>query len=81
VIFNVPDIYGDADIIAEGPGINGEMHCRVCKGIVECLSRIDELNIEYPKGFEVMFVTGRGDICAVPRHVKVRRGEAGQWHM
>jgi alpha-D-ribose 1-methylphosphonate 5-triphosphate synthase subunit PhnH len=71
-IVGVPRIGGGASIIAEGPGIDGKMHCRVYPGIAECLSKVTGMDIEYPKGFELIFVTRQGDICAVPRHVKVR---------
>lgn len=71
VVVDVPSIAGDVKIMAEGPGINGRISYFVDSGIAECLFRAAELDIEYPMGFELIFVTGQGDIIAVPRHVKV----------
>ena len=71
VIIETPRLDGETEITAEGPGINGSLKCSVDRAIAECLRRIAALDIEYPKGFEVMFVTRQGDMFAVPRHVKI----------
>jgi alpha-D-ribose 1-methylphosphonate 5-triphosphate synthase subunit PhnH len=76
VIIAVPKINGETRITAEGPGINGKMTCLVDQSIVDCLNKIAELDIEYPKGFELIFATPQGDILAVPRRVKIFK-EAG----
>jgi len=77
VIIVVPQLAGDVNIMAEGPGINGKTSLFVHARIAECLEKVAGLQIEYPKGFELIFLTRQGDICSVPRHINVYRGEAG----
>jgi len=74
VIVAVPQITGDIGITAEGPGINGCQRFGVDGSVAECVYRAAELNMEYPKGFEFIFVSRQGDICAVPRHIHCRKG-------
>lgn len=76
VIVGVPRIAGDAEIAAEGPGIDGQQLFRVDRRIGACVRQAAELGMEYPKGFELVFASGQGEICAVPRHIKTRGGEA-----
>jgi len=74
VIVRVPQIEGDEKITAEGPGIDGSFSCGVHTNIIDFLDKANREDIEYPKGFEIIFVTQEADIIAVPRRVKVRRG-------
>lgn len=71
VIFDAPHIGGEEKIIAEGPGINGKLACFVDKNIADCLCEVKKLDIEYPKGIEIIFASPKGDILAVPRHMKI----------
>jgi len=73
VIVSVPQIEGDEKITAEGPGIDGSLSCGIHKSIIDFLDKANREDIEYPKGFEIVFVTQDADIIAVPRRVKVRR--------
>lgn len=73
VILDVPQITGQEKITAEGPGIDGKLPFFADKSIVACLSKAAELDMEYPKGFEIIFATRQGDMCAVPRHVRINR--------
>ena len=73
LIVIAPKLGGSEKIMAEGPGINGRAAFFADPAIAELLYRADALNIEYPKGFEFLFITLQGDICAVPRHIKIHR--------
>ncbi|MCL1792548.1 MAG: phosphonate C-P lyase system protein PhnH [Oscillospiraceae bacterium] len=73
VIFDVPGIGGEEKIVAEGPGINGKIIRFVDKNIADCLCRTAKLDMEYPKGFEIIFACPKGDILAVPRHTRIFR--------
>ena len=69
VIAAVPQIEGAVKVEAEGPGINGKASCLVDASIARCLRKVAAMDREYPKGFELLFVTPQGDLFAVPRHV------------
>ncbi|MCL2226703.1 MAG: phosphonate C-P lyase system protein PhnH [Oscillospiraceae bacterium] len=73
VIVAVPSIGGDEKITAEGPGINGKATCQLDKRIADCLSKVAKLDIEYPKGFELIFADPQGEILAVSRRTKFYR--------
>lgn len=81
LIIIIPRIEGTARFIAEGPGINGRISVSADPAIADCLYKVADLNIEYPQGFDILFLTGYGDICAVPRHIEIHREEAVRWHM
>ncbi|MCL1848498.1 MAG: phosphonate C-P lyase system protein PhnH [Clostridiales bacterium] len=73
VLAVVPAIAGQVKIVAEGPGIDGAQAFLIDPALAQCISRTAQLDIEYPKGYEMLFLTGQGDLCAVPRHVKARK--------
>jgi len=73
LIVITPTLGGTEKFMAEGPGIKGRAPFSADPAIAELLYRADALNIEYPKGFEIIFLTLQGDICAVPRHIKIHR--------
>ena len=75
VIVAVPRIAGDINIEAEGPGIDGRAAFYIDGVIADCLNRAAALDIEYPKGFELLFVSRSGSLFAVPRHVKIYSGK------
>ena len=70
-IISVPEILGDTTISAEGPGIDGKISCSLSKSVADCLIKSAALDIEYPQGYEILFVTPDGEIMAVPRRVKI----------
>lgn len=80
VIVEIPQIRGSMVLKAAGPGIDGEKDFPVSESLAECLRDTSALHWEYPEGFELLFVTGQGELCAVPRHIKTR-GEGPPWHM
>jgi len=71
VIVAAPEIRGDSPVSAEGPGIKGKQVFHLNECVVGFLKKTADLNIEYPQGFEIIFVTGNGEISAVPRRVKI----------
>ena len=75
VIVETPQLAGDVKVTAEGPGINGRASYFVCRRIADCLEKTAAMQIEYPKGFEFIFITRLGDICSVPRHINTRGEE------
>ena len=75
VIIAAPQLSGDIKITVEGPGINGKAAHFVHPRIAECLDKVAEMQIEYPKGFELVFISRQGEINSVPRHVKICKGE------
>jgi len=72
VIIETKKLTGEAEVIAQGPGIKDSLTCCVDPDMAECLREKAALVMEYPKGFELLFVTRQGDLCAVPRHVIVQ---------
>ncbi len=73
VIIAVPQIMGDEKISSQGPGIDGKRAFGVHESIIDCAEKAAALEIEYPMGFELLFVAQSGDICALPRRIKVER--------
>ena len=73
VIAAVPGIAGGIRIGAEGPGLVGRTVFRVSASVADCLNRAAAAEAEYPKGFEIIFVSRQGSICAAPRHIKIFR--------
>ena len=71
VIISVPQIAGDVSITAQGPGIDGKESFMLSHAIAECIFKSRELDIEYPKGFDLLFVSQQGEICALGRHVAI----------
>jgi len=71
VIIIVPEIGGKTLIHGEGPGIKNKRALLINEHAADFLFKTASLNIEYPRGFEIIFATGRGEIAAVPRRVKI----------
>ena len=71
VIVGVPQIAGGTSITAEGPGIDGKATFLMDHVVAGCARIAAGLDREYPKGFELIFVSYEGDICALPRHVRI----------
>ncbi|MCL1803462.1 MAG: phosphonate C-P lyase system protein PhnH [Eubacteriaceae bacterium] len=72
VIIEAPKLEGDAQITASGPGINGEAQFYVDRQIADCLQETAKLEIEYPMGFELIFITKQGKLIALPRRVSAK---------
>jgi alpha-D-ribose 1-methylphosphonate 5-triphosphate synthase subunit PhnH len=70
VIIEVSDFRGETRVIAEGPGIEGRLFCELSRFVANALDRKADLNMEYPSGFEMIFVNADGEIIAVPRRIK-----------
>ncbi|MDR2421627.1 MAG: phosphonate C-P lyase system protein PhnH [Oscillospiraceae bacterium] len=70
VIICVPELRGAARITAEGPGIAGSIVFGASECVAEYLREASALDAEYPMGFEMLFVTPRGEILAAPRRVR-----------
>ena len=73
VIVEIPQIHGDEIIVARGPGIDGQATCHVSPDIARCLIETSKLNIEYPMGYELIFVTPSGEVCAAGRRINISR--------
>ncbi|MDR2615106.1 MAG: phosphonate C-P lyase system protein PhnH [Oscillospiraceae bacterium] len=70
VIIYLPRLEGAVSIRAAGPGIDGEMIFAASECVSSYLRESSELDIEYPAGFEMLFVTPRGELLAAPRRVR-----------
>ena len=77
VIICVPQVAGDASLTAGGPGIDGEKTFMLSRMVAECISKAREVYTEYPKGFELLFVSPDGDICALGRHIRITAANKG----
>jgi len=53
-----------------GPGIDGRLRVRVSELVREALFLRDAQMYEYPQGIDMIFLTGEGDMFAIPRLVK-----------
>ncbi|MCL2046035.1 MAG: phosphonate C-P lyase system protein PhnH [Oscillospiraceae bacterium] len=71
VIIRIPQIVGDVAITAQGPGINGQESFLISHDVAKCIFSVRQLEIEYPKGIDLLFASQQGDICALGRHVAV----------
>lgn len=54
-----------------GPGIESSIETLVSQTVRVALSCRDEQRYEYPQGVDLFFISGRGELMAVPRLVKV----------
>jgi alpha-D-ribose 1-methylphosphonate 5-triphosphate synthase subunit PhnH len=70
VIICVPELSGAARIMARGPGIDGSLVFGASDIVAGYLREASELGVEYPMGFEMLFVTPRGEVLAAPRRVR-----------
>jgi len=62
---------GDSDCLIKlsGPGIDGQAEVWVSKTVSETMQLRDEQNYEYPQGIDMIFVSSKGDLLAIPRLV------------
>jgi alpha-D-ribose 1-methylphosphonate 5-triphosphate synthase subunit PhnH len=56
-----------------GPGIDGCAEITASQSIYDAIVCRDAQNYEYPQGIDLIFVTGAGELIAIPRLVRVVR--------
>lgn len=61
------EIRGDVPVTVKGPGVNGALTIRVSKYLETILFLRQSLDIEYPLGTDLIFVTPEGEIICFPR--------------
>ncbi|MCL2519345.1 MAG: phosphonate C-P lyase system protein PhnH [Oscillospiraceae bacterium] len=54
----------------EGPGINDRAMVQVTQIVYDAVTLRDAQNYEYPQGIDLIFVSGAGELFAIPRLVK-----------
>jgi len=68
-------IKNDGDRVCQltlfGPGIDGQKEVQVAHTVKDAIESRNEQNYEYPQGIDLIFVSGAGELIAVPRLVKV----------
>jgi len=55
-----------------GPGIDGEAELPATQTAKDALALRDRQNYEYPQGIDFIFISGAGDLFAIPRLVRRR---------
>jgi len=58
-------------LILSGPGIDGEAEVMVTQTVKDAVTIRDAQNYEYPQGIDLLFMSGSGELLAIPRLVKV----------
>ena len=61
------EIRGDVPVTVKGPGVNGALTIRVSKYLETILFLRQSLDIEYPLGTDLIFVTPEWEIICFPR--------------
>ena len=56
-----------------GPGIDGTIEIAATQTVRNAIDMRDSRNHEYPQGIDMIFISGAGDLSAVPRLTKVVR--------
>jgi len=54
-----------------GPGIDGQIEIAATQTVRDAITMRATQNYEYPQGIDLIFVSGNGDLFAIPRLVKV----------
>jgi len=54
-----------------GPGIDGQAEFMVTQTVKDAIMMRDAQNFEYPQGIDLLFISGAGELFAIPRLVKV----------
>lgn len=65
------EIEGNAGMIIKGPGVNGKMTVNVQQYVKSIVSIRQGLQIEYPLGIDLVFVTPDGKMMCIPRLCKI----------
>ncbi|MCL1913390.1 MAG: phosphonate C-P lyase system protein PhnH [Eubacteriaceae bacterium] len=58
-------------ITLAGPGIDGQAVLLAPQVAIDAIKLRDAQNYEYPQGIDLLFISGNGDLFAIPRMVKV----------
>jgi len=58
-------------LMLSGPGIDGQVEFMVTQTVKDAITIRDAQNYEYPQGIDLLFVSGLGEMFAIPRLVKV----------
>ena len=58
-----------SELTFSGPGIDTKANVKVSRTIHEALMLRDEQNYEYPQGIDLLFITEKDDLLAIPRLV------------
>ena len=53
-----------------GPGIDGQASMQATKTVKDTLALRDAQNYEYPMGIDLIFVSGEGELFAIPRLIR-----------
>lgn len=75
LILYTPDIEGEKVMTLTGPGIDGERSIRTTAYVREVVALLNDLEIEYPLGIDLVFCDAAGRLLAVPRLVRVNERE------
>ena len=54
-------------LIFSGPGIDGNTKILASQTMVNAITLRDAQNYEYPQGIDLIFVSGKGELLAIPR--------------
>jgi len=54
-----------------GPGINGLAEVMLTQTVKDAIAMRDAQNYEYPQGIDLLFISGAGEVFAIPRLVRV----------
>jgi len=57
-----------------GPGIDGQAEVMVTQTVKDAIAMRDAQNYEYPQGIDLLFISGAGELFAIPRLVAEREG-------
>jgi len=56
-----------------GPGIDGKITVNVTQTAADAIALRDAQNYEYPQGIDFIFISGDGEMFAIPRLVKIEK--------
>ena len=56
-------------ITLRGPGIDGQKEVRITQTVKDAIALRDAQNYEYPQGIDLLFISGKGELFAIPRLV------------
>ena len=57
----------DCRVTLRGPGIKGQTEFMVSKVVIDTVATRDAQHYEYPQGIDFLFISGAGDLLAIPR--------------
>ena len=58
-------------LMFSGPGINGRKSVQATETVIDAIALRDAQNYEYPQGVDLIFVSGFGELFAIPRLTRV----------